>query len=118
MEERLIEFCQRDHVSFVELKENFPELFGGEIAICLPNYPNLIVWQGFTKEGADLILRLVNEKKLFLLPSSPLIYAIDGALIKMPLARGIRNYKNPHWIPMVLCIHPPEFYKKKRGKKN
>lgn len=117
LREDIIDFCQRDHVSFVELKKNFPEMFDGEHAICFPDYSNLIVWQGLSQDGAELILSLVNERKLFLLPSNPLVYAIDGALVNMPMAKRILNYKNPHWIPMVLCIHPPEFYQKQKKKK-
>jgi hypothetical protein len=115
MEARLIEYCQRDYVSFAELEREFPELFGGDLAICFPDHPNLIIWQGLNQRGADLLLGLVKRKLLFVYPSYPLVYAIDGVLMT-PVAKRIRNPKRPSWFPMVLCIHPPEYYEQKKMK--
>ncbi len=71
-------YCQRDYVSFAELDRKFPELYGGNEALIWPGYPTLIVWEGFSKEGAGIIVGLLNTRKLYLYPSRPFVYALDG----------------------------------------
>ena len=114
MEDTILEFCQKDHVSFMELHNTFPGLFGGETALCFPDFPTLIVWQGFTQEGADVLLNVLNGRRLFLYPCPTLIYAIDGGGLSLPVAKRIRHYRHPHWLPMVLCLHPPEVSQQSR----
>lgn len=117
LKDEILDYCQRDYVSFAELDKHFPELFGGNEVLIWPGCPNLIVWQGFSKEGADIIVDLLNSKKLYLYPSRPFVYALDGKLLKLPVAKRIWNYKREHWLPMVLCPKPPEYYAKKEEAK-
>ncbi|ASL80483.1 hypothetical protein GBLP1_g1999 [Lactiplantibacillus plantarum] len=36
--------------------------------------------------------------------SSPMIYLIDGVVPSMPVAKTNREYKHPHWVPVVFTV--------------
>ncbi len=98
-----------DYVSFAELprKLNRDDL-GGDVAIHLTGRPNCVFWSGMSKEYADAVLALMSAKRIYPHPSDFLVYVIDGAVPKMEMAkrppRG--DYKNPHWLPIVLRTVP------------
>jgi hypothetical protein len=91
-----------DHVTFAELARKWPDEFtGGDLALLVhPDYPNMLLWSGVTEKGVAA-LDFVRPKT-DLIPTVLLTYLIDGATLKLPIAKSARKYKKPHWVPSVL----------------
>jgi len=87
--------------SFAELSMVFGEKIRGEEALIFDN-ENIIIWTNLSKEFIEIFKELLNEKKIVVVPSNPLVYACDGKLLKLPIAKRLIKYKEPHWLPVVL----------------
>jgi hypothetical protein len=98
---------ERQHVSFVEIKRLLGEDSRGEIWLSLPKHPNIILWPNISQAMADTIISLINAGRLYVHPASVLVYFVDGESLNLPLARQARQYKKPHWLPVVFCTFPP-----------
>jgi hypothetical protein len=105
---------QRDNVSFAELANHIEGVRGGDVALHIPGFENIIVWVNLTQEAADVLTGLVADKLIHFAPTSPLVYLADGAIPGMPLARQAKRYKAPHWVPLVLKPGPGQ-RKRHRG---
>lgn len=70
----------------------------------------LLVWGCLSKEAADLIMRITNDDAIERSSNKDtlLCYLSDGAMVDLPVAKRVREYKKPHWIPIEFSI--------KRGK--
>ena len=93
-----------DYVSFAEL-ERWLEGRGvpvhGEWAV-EPTGTNIILWADMSREFLELVQALQPHTELS--DASILIYAIDGRMPRLPLARRLPKggYKEPHWHPCTL----------------
>lgn len=97
---------ERDHVSMVEvsrfLEENGVPI-KGDLAFVLSE-PNIALWAGMSQEFSD-VMHSINERgKVTIEPASLLVYLIDGAMLRMPLAKRPpkKGYKETHWAPVCL----------------
>jgi hypothetical protein len=89
-------------VSFVEIEGAFADAKGDhEIAL---DDRNVVLWQGVSYQLADAVRDAIKMGLVELSPTSPLVYAIDGKLLRLPIAKGARNYKSPRWLPVVLDL--------------
>jgi len=88
-------------VSFVELQQEF-EGTTGDIAIVTKK--NIVLWEGLSTKLAKTIRELIDEKKIKYNSSCMTLisYLSDGAILKYPLAKQNREYKKPHWLPVVM----------------
>jgi hypothetical protein len=94
----------RRGVSFVEitdLLEPYMEVQGQQ-ALHLPDYPNLILWSGMSEAACTAIREALATGTIEYRPTSPLVYMIDGGFPDMPLAKSLRHYTVPHWVPVTL----------------
>ena len=72
-------------------------------------YDNIIVWD-FNNEAMAEVWRAIfkcleaDDKSMELQVSQPLVYLVDGKILALPLAKSLRHYKQPHWLPVVLSI--------------
>ncbi len=98
---RLIKW-RGDGLSFVELLRYLPYL-KGDCAITW-EYENVIVWQGVSATCVEVMRKLLGEQQIIVQNTMPLTYFIDGVVPKLPLARKLRNYKKPRWMPMTLSL--------------
>ena len=118
MRAAILEFLDRDHVSFAELHHNIPN-FAGDTAMGLDttggpiDLGNLtvILWDGMSKEAHNTISDLLANGVIKLQPSTPLTYAIDGATFNIPTLTDRdtkRFHKRPKtaWLPVVLRPGP------------
>lgn len=102
MEEKIIRLVrERGHVSFLEIRDLFPSE-RGEISIAMPGYYNILYWWGLSEDLARAISNVLERQAVFVHPATPLTYAIDGVMTTMPLAKSVRQYKEPHWYPVTL----------------
>ena len=108
MEQKILGLvAERQHVSFVEIKRLLGEDSRGEIWLYLPEHPNIILWPNMSQAMADALTSLVKTGRLYAHPSSVLVYLADGESLNLPLAKQERQYKKPHWLPVVFCTFPP-----------
>ena len=99
---RLVEFVQRrGHVTFVEIMEAFDGTRGDR---CVELQPNLLLWTGTSVALGQLIASPEFRRRIEIRPTIILTYAIDGQILQLPLAKRVRPYKKPHWLPVVM--HP------------
>jgi hypothetical protein len=93
-----------DHVSFAELSRRFPECREGDYALTLGE--NLILWAGLSQEASKALNALLENGVIHAKPCAMLIYLIDGAIPKYPVAKRNVPYKKPHWLPVTLRPGP------------
>ena len=65
---------------------------------------NILLWVGLREDVIDAIHSLLKDKKINIKAVNPLIYAMDGCIIKYPIATKIKKYKTEHWLPTVLVV--------------
>jgi hypothetical protein len=90
----------KGQVTFVELSRVLPEK--GEIAIKHPSGENIVIWCEITEAYAEALHELMTSKKIRLDSCSVLPYWADGKILSFPLAKTLRKYKKPHWLPMFI----------------
>jgi hypothetical protein len=62
---------------------------------------NIDLWWGMSEGLAETIESLLHERMIHQHPSTLLVYAIDGGIPKMPIAKSLRKYKSPRWLPVT-----------------
>jgi hypothetical protein len=89
-------------VSFAEL-ERIEGFGGGELAwsIETEKVENVFLWINLTQEAVDAMKELHEAKFLEMKPTTFFVYACDGRMLTLPLAKAGRIYKKPHWLPVV-----------------
>jgi hypothetical protein len=88
--------------SFVEIQQHCGEEARGDFQFSLPGYQNVILWAGVS-EMFVTALHSIREK-LHLRPTGFLVYAMDGEMLRMPIAKTFRAYKAPRWLPVVFGV--------------
>ena len=78
----------------------------GSVQLTLGGDFNLIVWTGISEEFAALACNIIQDERLFLHPTEPNIYFIDGQVLTLPIARRWPKdgYRRPRWLPV--CFRP------------
>lgn len=104
--DRIIKYIRTNPgTSFVEIERIFEQSgfdYKGDLAPILgEQYPNVILWAGWNKHAVDIINKVVGSGTVQRVPCEPLIYMIDGKMMKFPIQRGYKNNKYPHWLPCV-----------------
>jgi len=102
LKQRVLEYIfYRKHVSLAELKIYFEDEFTGDNAWYFTPYTNLIIWSGINQAFTTILNDLQVDKLIQVKRCMVLIYAIDGVIPNMKVARYIRQYKKPRWLPVV-----------------
>jgi hypothetical protein len=107
-----------DWVSFAELPRRLTEIghddTRGNATIELPG--DIILWAGYSMVMVDAICQLLEERRLFAHPASPLTYLVDGGMVTLPIAKQppVGGYRTPHWLPCCLRVVPIESRQQKR----
>lgn len=108
---KLVEFIQKEKtgISFAEINRFFERQdikYKGEQAITMPEHPSIIYWANWNELAVNIYLYALDklEGKLQMKSCSHLIYMIDGMIPTMPVAKSIRDYKNDHWLPIVMEV--------------
>ena len=103
---------KRGYVTFVEILKEFPEE-RGEYGFCAPHLPNVILWPNISERLGYILRDLIESGEIHVHPSTQLIYAMDGKLIELPIAKKLFPYKKPHWFPVT--FHHSPYTRKKRN---
>jgi hypothetical protein len=106
MREQIVDFIRErgGGVSFAEFKYRFGDAFEGDVAMCLPENENVILWTGMSEEFYEALTSLLSDERVQMTPTSFLVYLADGVMPRMPLVRGRYQYKTPHWLPVSFSL--------------
>lgn len=63
---------------------------------------NIIMMNNISQECIDSIIELINGDIIKIQPTSLMVAMIDGNIFRVPIAKSIRVYKTPRWIPMLI----------------
>ncbi len=91
---------EMEHVSFIELKRRFPE-FVGEHDALMPGYQNVVLWTGLSEEAGEVVSSLLASGRVAFKDATWLTYMLDGGGLSLPIAKNLRSYKKPHWLPVA-----------------
>lgn len=94
---------ERPGTTFVELCREIPG-FAGKLRLTAADYPNVVLWGNVSAEAIDAINQLQMERTIYLKPTLDLTYRADGEILRLPIAKGFKQYKSPRWLPVVLNI--------------
>jgi hypothetical protein len=100
------------HISFAELAQAWPAHFDNrqpdgeqQLALCVPGYPNIVLWAGLSELAFDALDIVLTEAEFA--PATQFVYLIDGRAVDLPVAKSARQYKSPHWLPVTLQMQKP-----------
>lgn len=99
----------KDHpgTSYVNIESLFDELgfeWKGDYMSTLPGYPSVVLWGGWNQEALAVISDLLNEKLIERVATHIVVYMVDGKGLTLPIARTLRHYKTPRWMPIVYKV--------------
>jgi len=96
--------------SFKEMQDHCGGEANGDLDIVLSDErPTMILWSGVSQMFADAFFSI--RKRIEIHPSCELIYMMDGAFLRLPVAKRPsrdRDYKTPHWAPVVFGVRKAE----------
>lgn len=95
--------CVNDATSFVEIERLFEKYdfkYKGDYSQTGSKTPHVIFWIGWNKSAIEVIQELLAEEKIYMEACEPIIYAIDGVTIDLPIPKKA-NFTKPHWIPVA-----------------
>lgn len=101
LEDRIVAFITErgGGVSFVELEREFPEEFEGqEHALDLADCDNIVLWQPVSLAMTAALNSATENGRILMKATQPIVYAIDGKMLRLPLASKARHYKKPRWL--------------------
>lgn len=90
--------------SYVEIENLFNKLgfkWEGDYCLCSEKNKNVIYWSGWNEEAVQILNELQEEGFIEKVPTEPLLYIIDGKSLNFPIVKSFRQYKDPHWLPIV-----------------
>jgi hypothetical protein len=100
---QLLEFFKKGGVSMVEIMR-LPES-GGDRDLLLGENPSILIWHSMSPELVQALSELLRDQLISVRQTSVLIYAIDGTMLRLPIAKSVkRQYKNLHWMPATFNL--------------
>lgn len=105
LKERVYKFIKSHGggISFVELRRAFPE-FSGDKDFGLIKQ-NIVFWSGISEEFVEALQGLIKEKRITVMPTTTLVYVMDGSLLGLPIAKRPKHkYKSSRWLPVVFNL--------------
>lgn len=86
----------------------------GDLAMFLPGHENIILWAGMSQPFFDAIAQALSTHLIETRPTQVMVYMADGGMLNMPVAKSLRQYKEPHWLPVAFNTYVDEPAKKQR----
>ena len=94
-------------VSFVELINHFKDTNGcKELSIRGNSYSNIVLWTGMSEKFCDVMENVEASSEIEMVQVNPVVYVIDGILLRLPIAQSMRHYKSPRWLPVAYDLKP------------
>lgn len=95
---------ENEGTSYAELEYLFDRLgfdWKGELEIYSDVCDNVIFWTGWNEEAIEVINDLQRDELISKVPGHYVMYILDGKTMNLPLVRGYKEYKTPHWLPVL-----------------
>ena len=105
---------QTDWVTFMQVAR-FLEQQGvpwrGDVNLSMATDSNVLLWSGMSQQMSDVLVRLIDERRVFFHRSSVAAYHVHGGTLMLPLAGEPEEggLQKPHWLPVALRAVPPPF---------
>ena len=87
-------------VTFAELS-HIPG-FDGSFVLSVRD--NLVIWPHCSELAAKVMRDLQRENLIVMRQTQIFTYAVDGLIPQMPVAKSVRDYKSPRWLPVVFDL--------------
>ena len=87
-----------ENVSFMEL--SYLDGVKGDCEFFLEGF-NLVLGAGLSSECLGAITELLDENQIHFVPTEEIIRFDGGPVPNYPVAKSIREYKKPRWLPIV-----------------
>lgn len=104
MEAKILAFIKSrgKGVSMVELERGVEGFLDQGSGRCLMlDQQNLTLWVDISENGAAALTNLIKAGKIDPIPCGTFIYAIDGKVLNIPIAKRAKYYKKTRWLPLV-----------------
>ena len=92
---------QRDLADYLEVE--------GEEGLALRASPNCVIFSGCNRAFCEVLIGLVEKRRLYLQPAKAEMYEADQLPFKLPTQIGLpeEKPKRPLWVPVMLQVSPP-----------
>jgi hypothetical protein len=107
----VLQICKRGGVSMAEISK-LPHSKGQQ-DLMLADRDNVILWIDLEENLIQAISQLAESEEITVRSCNVLIYAIDGCILRLPIAKPRRRYKTPHWMPVTLSLADPNSHHNK-----
>jgi hypothetical protein len=78
----------------------------GDGGVAMGDFANVALWSGVSRAFVDTVNEVLRTQLVGRQPVSVMSYLLDGTYLTLPLARRLRAYAKPHWLPV--CFRPIE----------
>jgi len=108
MKDQILKYIkEKDRVSFQELSRVI-DGFTGHLPMPLPDYENIIIWHGLSKEAGKSLIDLLISEAIFVHPFDTRFATLEGGEFpSSPIATTLKNFKTTHWFPITFSCNPP-----------
>lgn len=108
----VIEYIRpRTAVDLLSLYQDLNEYLDveGDIGLALRAEPNCVIFSGCNKAFSDVLLGLIEKRRLYLQPAKATMYDRDSLPFSLQLQEGLpaEKPKRPVWVPVMLQVSPP-----------
>ncbi|WP_428025084.1 hypothetical protein [Arcobacter sp.] len=101
----LLKEKRSEGISFAQIENMFDDNnidYNGDHIIRSSKYKKIYYWLNMSDDFSRAIIELRKEDKIEFSECNVIIYLADGKIIKDPLARKAIEYKEPHWLPVLI----------------
>lgn len=102
-------------VSFAEIEnmfDNYDIEYNGDNVVGPSKHKTIYYWMNMSDIFATAIIELREENKIKFKPCDIIVYLADGKILKYPIVRTLRQYEEPHWLPIIINFSPEEKLKR------
>lgn len=103
-----------DWVTFNQISQFLERLHvpsRGELNLSMSMDRNVLLWSGMSEEMSEVLVELMDQKRIFAHRSTVAAYHVQGGVLGLPLAESPRagGLHHPHWLPVAFRAVPPPF---------
>lgn len=103
----IVEYIRsHDRVPFPQLQQDFAEFMEteGEQGLALRSDPNIVLWVGMSRELAEILAKMINNRRLYLHPTEAEQYGEAAASLRLPQLEELpeERISRPGWYPTCL----------------
>jgi hypothetical protein len=98
----------QDWVTYAEIEKVLAPYIqvAGTGGVAMGDFANVTLWSGVSRAFVDTVNEVLHTQLVGRQPVSVISYLLDGTSLTLPLAKRLRAYAKPHWLPV--CFRPIE----------